>query len=348
MILTDDQRKNIEEYCSYVCNYKIYSEKLSKAIENDLFDCGVIYIWKLFLLYVYEKVWQIRELEKISGNKFETDKIFLSLIDPNGNKNLPDNFFDGNLYSLNKLQDYNKGETEIIAKLRDVYKEVDAQIFKDAQKILQERNKAAHVNSVEIDFDCFFYNLKQASKIAGEIQEKHKSIIEKLIENKGMDNIISRLWEDNFNAKEILIIHDSLDGSDINETNIEKIINAQSLTPSYFNYLKIKTIDVVKNNFLNAGAFDTARENIELLVKYKEKINKNDLKQIILGVSENNQIVGSARYSDRVPNALIEMLDFTMDIHPDLIGDWVALSSSLDGHSGFDNLKSKITEYIPF
>ena len=105
--MQEDIQEKIEILCSFVCNGKTYQyeQKLQKTAQHELYDAAIIYAWNIFMLFVYEKVWQIRELEKLNEDaKFQTDKIFLSLT-----KNKPENFFDGNLFSLNKLSENKQG-----------------------------------------------------------------------------------------------------------------------------------------------------------------------------------------------------------------------------------------------
>jgi len=46
--------------CTYVCNGKTYGyeQRLHIAAKHNLYDSAIIYAWNIFMLFIYEKIWQ--------------------------------------------------------------------------------------------------------------------------------------------------------------------------------------------------------------------------------------------------------------------------------------------------
>ena len=67
MSMNENILEKIDRLCSFVCNGKTYEyeQKLHKAAENELFDAAIIYAWNIFMLFVYEKIYQIRDRKSV-------------------------------------------------------------------------------------------------------------------------------------------------------------------------------------------------------------------------------------------------------------------------------------------
>jgi len=185
--MDEEVLNKIDVICSYVCNGKTYKyeQKLKKAVGMELYDSAIIYSWKIFMLFVYEKIWNIRELEFQEEKSFTTDKIFLP-----DKKKEQHNFFEGNLFSLNKLSEHKQGDDFIISKLNSVFKGVDPQILKEAHQILKKRHTASHLNSIDLKKHDLIYVLEGLNNILQAVQDDYKKIIKGIFKYEEDYNIV--------------------------------------------------------------------------------------------------------------------------------------------------------------
>ncbi len=338
--MDQDLSEKIDKLCSFVCNGKTYQYEyqLRKAAEYKLYDAAVVYAWNIFMLFVFEKIWQIRELEKENGTPFQTDKVFLELI-----KNKPDNYFDGDLFSLNKLQENKQGEDAIIGKLKDVYKGVDQQHFREAQQMLQKRNTAAHLNSIAFEADDLRYMLRQLIGVLKVIQEDH---------NKHLKAILAyidkkRPWYfSNMDMSHIDSIFDKLQGVDtLQYIYIVQRINEQEFSPEAVENIKRKAIDY----FLHSSSFRGAEDNASLLIKpLVNYFNEEDICLILEKVFENgshgyNQILSAGSIED----TFLELYILSSNNFPELQVEWKKFSEKIQGGGyakNFNNLLKEMSE----
>ncbi len=287
-------QEKITQLCSFVCNGKTYQyeQKLRKSTEHELYDAAIIYAWNIFMLFIYEKIWQIRELEKLNKDtKFKTDKIFFALT-----KNKPDNFFDGNLFSLNKLSENKQGEDAIIGKLKDVYSQIDQQFFRETQQLLQKRNTCAHLNSIDIKNEDLNYLLRGLIQVMEEIQNTHNQYLQVIFENLEQDKIW-HLSEQDLIHLDQFFTQDGVDKSKY--VYISKLISTQEVPNDFAENIKNKAVSF----FLGSGSFDSAYQNSQDLIKpLLQFFTADDIKKILEQSFENggsyNQILQAADIED--------------------------------------------------
>lgn len=329
--------ENIDRLCSFVCNRKTYEyeQKLIGAAGSGLYDAAIIYAWNMFMLFVYEKVWQIREIERIEGTPCMTDKIFLELT-----KNKPDDFFSGNLFSLNKLHENKQGDDAIIGKLKEVYKGVDQQIFREAQHILQKRNTASHVNSIQLQKSTLAYVLEELIKIVEAIQADHQKALERLfqnIENGGAWHISEQ------DLTEINLLFDASPKDEIKHIYITNLLSKQDFSEESVRGIKENAIDY----FLQSKSFDAAFSNGErILNNLLNFLDKDDIKKILAGVfdrrgHEYNQVLSAGGMED----IFWKMYEFSRNTFPELKNDWIVFAQELKNKNHSENF-SKLIESI--
>lgn len=339
--MQQDIQEKIEKMCSFVCNGKTYQyeQKLEKSAEHGLYDAAIIYAWNIFMLFVYEKIWQIREVERHDdGGNFITDKIFLQLINKGKPSDKAPDYFDGNLFSLNKLHENNQGEDKIIGKLKDVFRSVDQQFFKEAQQILQKRNTSAHVNSVNLSIDELSYVLGKLIDIAQEIQNDHKNKIPKIFEY--FDK--SKTWYlSTIDLNELHKIFDQ-DAHDIDVSKykcVTQLVKVQDFSD--------ESVDTIKKHaikyFLQSGTYDLAYSNgVNMILPMLQFLKEGDIKEILTGVFGNtyNQILEARKIED----VFWELYQLSSNNFPNLQSDWEEFASKLEVEDHANNLRGLISE----
>lgn len=329
-------QEKINQLCSFVCNGKTYQyeQKLHKAAEHELYDAAIIYAWNIFMLFVYEKIWQIREIEKIGENPFKTDKVFLELT-----KNKPDNFFDGNLFSLNKLHENKQGEDIIISKLKEVYKETDQQIFKTAQQVLQKRNTAAHVNSINQEEEDLVYVIRELIKITDAIQNNHNKILDRIfihIES-------NKIWY--FSEEDMQYVNNLFSQENVDRSKyayIAKLISTQEFSSDVVNNIKDTAIEY----FLQSNSWDFAYKNAQELIKpLIQFFDIEDIKRILIGVFDKrghtyNQILGAGG----IEKIFWELYHLSINNFPEIQSNWSNFATKLESKGYKNNFKQLIQE----
>lgn len=320
--MNQDISEKIDQLCSFVCNGKTYQyeQKLYKATKNELYDAAIIYAWNIFMLFVYEKVWQIREIEKLDeATKFQTDKHFLVLA-----KNKPDDYFDGNLFSLNKLSENKQGEDAVIGRLKEVYFGVDQQIFRETQQVLQKRNTAAHINSIDIEAEDLQYTLRELIKIIKAIQDDHKRHLQAIFDNLEKNK---RWYLSNEDMRHIDDMFSSNDIDRLQYMHIAKLVSQQEFAQDTVNNIKQNAI----NYFLQSNNWNTAYENASLLIKpLINHLDKDDIKKILVEVfdkrgHEYNQILQAGKIED----IFWELYQLSSNNFPILEKEWKAFTKKL-------------------
>lgn len=336
MSMNESILEKIDRLCSFVCNGKTYEyeQKLKKASENELYDAAIIYAWNIFMLFVYEKIYQIREVEKIAGTAYKTDALFLVLA-----KSENPEFFDGNLFSLNRVHENKQGEDAIIGRLKEVYKGVDQQMFKKAQQILLERNTAAHVNSVILDEGNLSYILQELIKIAEAIQNDHKKIVKNIFQNLESRDI----WyisEQDLSEINSLFASESCDKSKY--VYIVKLMSKQEFP--------IHCIQEIKENaiqyFLSSGSWTSAVANgSDILMPLVKHLDEEDIKKILIEVFNKrgnayNQILDAGG----MDSVFLKLFNESINTFPNLKESWIRFVSDLKTQSYDVNFRLLISE----
>ncbi len=332
--------EKIENLCLYVCNAKKfgYEQKLKKATEHELYDAAIIYAWSIFMLFIFEKVWQLREIERCEdGDSFLTDGIFLQLINKGKPSDKPADYFDGSLFSLNKLQENNQGEDKIIGKLKDVFRGVDQQFFKEAQQILQKRHTSAHVNSVNLSIDELNYVLGKLIGIAQEIQNDHERKMPKVFE------YLDTVNEWHLSEFDMVKVHELFDQDQTDDIckyrSVTRLVKIQDFSSASVDEIKERAIKY----FLKSYSYQSAYDNgVEMILPILQFLDEDDIKQILTGVFENvrNQILDARKIED----IFWELYQLSSNSFPDLQSNWEEFINKLEAEECTGNFPKLIPE----
>lgn len=336
----DEIEQKIARLCSYVCNGKTYNyeQRLYIATKHGLYDAAIIYAWNIFMLFVYEKVWQLREVEKEAGTPNKTDKVFLDAL----NSNKPVDYFDGHLCSLGKIQtECKQGEDFIVGKLKDIYKNVDQQYFKKAQGVLQKRNEKAHINSLGTEKEDLEQVLRELIQVCSAIQTEHNGFVTKIFE------LLEKKSEWHISDEDMRQINAvfSASGNTVHKfkyVHVANLIVKQEFSPETVKDIKDRAIQY----FLESKGFRTSEENAQLLINPLTAIlNQDDIRKILTGSFENdshgyNQILQASSIED----IFIELHSLSQNNFPELEQDWVEFVNKIKEQGYQDNFKNLILE----
>jgi cold shock CspA family protein len=336
----DEIEQKIARLCSYVCNGKTYNyeQRLYLATKHGLYDAAIIYAWNIFMLFVYEKVWQLREVEKEAGTPNKTDKVFLDAL----NSNKPIDYFDGHLCSLGKIQtECKQGEDFIVGKLKDIYKNVDQQYFKKAQGVLQKRNEKAHINSLGTEKEDLEQVLRELIQVCSAIQTEHNGFVTKIFE------LLEKKSEWHISDEDMRQINAvfSASGNTVHKfkyVHVANLIVKQEFSPETVKDIKDRAIQY----FLESKGFRTSEENTQLLINPLTAIlNQDDIRKILTGSFDNdshgyNQILQASGIED----IFIELHSLSQNNFPELEQDWVEFVIKIKAQGYQDNFKNLILE----
>lgn len=336
----DEIEQKIARLCSYVCNGKTYNyeQRLYLATKHGLYDAAIIYAWNIFMLFVYEKVWQLREVEKEAGTPNKTDKVFLDAL----NSNKPIDYFDGHLCSLGKIQtECKQGEDFIVGKLKDIYKNVDQQYFKKAQGVLQKRNEKAHINSLGTEKEDLEQVLRELIQVCSAIQAEHNGFVTKIFE------LLEKKSEWHISDEDMRQINAvfSASGDTVHKfkyVHVANLIVKQEFSPETVKDIKDRAIQY----FLESKGFRTSEENAQLLINPLTAIlNQDDIRKILTGSFENdshgyNQILQASNIED----IFIELHSLSQNNFPELEQDWIEFVNKIKEQGYQDNFKNLILE----
>lgn len=346
MSSNDEIEQKIARLCSYVCNGKTYNyeQRLYLATKHGLYDAAIIYAWNIFMLFVYEKVWQLREVEKEAGTPNKTDKVFLDAL----NSNKPIDYFDGHLCSLGKIQtECKQGEDFIVGKLKDIYKNVDQQYFKKAQGVLLKRNEKAHLNSFnanaekEDEKNEFRQVLSELIQVCSAIQVEHNGFVTRIFE------LLEKKSEWHISDEDMRQINAvfSASGNTVHKfkyVHVANLIVKQEFSPETVKDIKDRAIQY----FLESKAFRISEENAQLLINPLTSImNQDDIRKILTesfnnGSYGHNQILQASSIED----IFIELHSLSQNNFPELEQDWSVFITKIKAQGYQNNFKNLILE----
>jgi hypothetical protein len=144
------------ELNQYMVNGSRYIDRLSRAMDHELYEYPIIIVWKIVLLFLYERLNQVdsEELLKIWHEKY---------------KRKPVGYKPTYLYWPN-----NEDDDKIIAFIYDLY-DIDANVLTLARQIKKKRDTAAHVSGLEFNSVDVENSLREAVKVLEIIQAAHAS-----------------------------------------------------------------------------------------------------------------------------------------------------------------------------
>lgn len=163
-------KTKLNQLFCYLYHKEKYNEQLNNSIDNNLCDFAIILLWKIFMLFVYEKLYQISDSLIIKSWEGKYEK-------------KPKDFKENSLYWPNNI-----GDEQVINFLYELYT-IDKNIMKMANSLAQKRDTAAHVSEVQFDIGQVDSFLDEIIKLCEKIQKAHVKYLED-IEPLEIDTII--------------------------------------------------------------------------------------------------------------------------------------------------------------
>lgn len=153
----------INEIATYISDSSLrtkYSLELRRSVTLvRLYDYSIITAWKIFILFIYEKIWQIPNDDVSKGLKSNSD--------------LFKKFKPKSLLWPNEVDD-----DAILNVLDKFYESIDSNYIKRAKAIHHKRKVSAHVSEMTTDINSVDEFLKELIEIMKKIQECHKQYLD--------------------------------------------------------------------------------------------------------------------------------------------------------------------------
>ena len=157
--------KEIESFSNTIVNFDNYRKQLRSSFDNKLFDFSVILLWKILMLYVYERFQQIQN--KLGAEHFE---VSLKKVLKNVGK-ISNLSRGGNIYVFNQEDD-----DKIISLIGEFYS-IDGNFLKKIRGLKMKRDTSAHVCNPVLcnNKDSVLSFFEEIRIILIEIQRLHES-----------------------------------------------------------------------------------------------------------------------------------------------------------------------------
>jgi len=152
--------KKFNRLLQFLNNQEKYRDQFVKAIEKNLFDFAIIIIWKVFILFAYEKIYQV-------AHQLGED-VFLQKWEGKFSRK-PKNYRKDNLYWPNEEQN---SDDQIIQFLGVIYK-IDSNFISQLETLKKKRHVAAHVADLEFTEEDVDNYLFEMLRVVEKLQKCH-------------------------------------------------------------------------------------------------------------------------------------------------------------------------------
>ena len=313
---------DLDELFSYVFNSQKYRVKLEKSIENNLWEYATVLVWKNIVLFMYEKLFQI----KVLGN------------------NLPEAFNgqlqNGNITVHNCFDFCCINDDSIYTNLHKIWNNVESNYKQMFKGLLDDRNSLSHVNRYEEEFNEQWFKtyFEKALRLVSYLQNLNNIQLSQKIYDFIEDNkTVQYFSEEDINY---LLSQESYEDSRI----INHILDFMNIS-DYPENLKDKLKHGVISTFLDSHSFAIALENGKRLVKLAAYYDAEELKEILTGVFEKQRIPNQITQSGEMENVFEELFDNTINLEG-LKEDWKIFIDKLieSDEERYDKLKVKFLE----
>lgn len=266
------QEFDLDSLFKYANNVDKYYTKLEKSIQNELWEYGAVLVWKVVILFMYEKLYQIKEC----GQPLPAS--FTSRLNS-------ENVTCASCFDFCCIEDEN-----IHTQLNHIWSNVESSYKSMFKNLLNDRNGLSHVNSFEDEYskESFKVYFQNAIRLLRHLQEKHNSQLGEIQYAR-----ILLKEERKYCSEEDLIFM-------LNNTRFDKQKVIDFVVDHYFmlNYSD-ETVELIKENmitsFLKSSSFSSAKEKGTKLLKLVNVFNSHDVNKILTGVfseqDTNNQII---------------------------------------------------------
>lgn len=153
---------NLDELFFFVGNSRKYYIRLKKSLEQEFWDYSAILLWKTVVLFLYEKVFQIYQV----NNKNNPD--FICSVLTNSHSTCE------NCYSYRGVKDQ-----VLLDNIKKLWKNVDQNHIGNMTSLLNDRNGLSHVNEYEENYNKIWFDAHYTKMIIAlrHIQKLHESQI---------------------------------------------------------------------------------------------------------------------------------------------------------------------------
>lgn len=288
----------LDEFFSYVHNSKKYRTKLEISINNGLWECATVLVWKTTILFVYEKMFQ----KKILGGEL-----------PDHIKNT---FRDINVTCTSCYDFHHIKDEKIADNLNRIWQDVESNFKNSFTTLLGERNSLSHVNRYEDTFNEQWFRtyFEKALSLLKYFQGLNNiQLSQSIYTSISSGNPIQYISEQDINY---LFSKDQFDDSAI----INHLLDFISIL-DYSDTLKSRIKENAINSYLDSSSFANALTNGKRLLKLANFFNEADVRKILTKIFTRqgtpNQIVGSGE----METVFLELFDKTVNIEG-LEADW--------------------------
>lgn len=298
---------DLEKLLSFVSDDEKYQEELQVAILNKLWEYSAILVWKIVILFCYEKLFQLSIINKVP------QPILKNLSDNNRTCN--------NCFSFNSLKD-----DKIYENMQNIWSNLDVNFKNTFKSLLDERNSLSHVNEYnysKIKFDAY---LEKVLDFLDHIQDLHDNNFEELKNTTALQNScipylstqdVSRIF-----AKVQSEGHKILDKETL--LFLIKNITNKNIPDDILQKIKESGIYI----FWTSRSYDGAKENGDkIIIPLAKYFDKFEIKEILEKVFENgyNQILPVGG----VENVFMELLNISVNIDESVVEYWLQFKEKL-------------------
>jgi len=223
--------------------------------------------------------------------------------------------------------------------MKEVYKTVDQQIFREAQNILQKRNSAAHINSIDHTDKDLDYVLDKLIEILKIIQHEHNIYLNQAI------GLMATIKEWHFSDEDMRYINSVFASGSLDRDSyiyVAKLIQGQEFALETTKDIKDRAIQY----FLDSKGFRTSEENAQLLIKPIISILTKDDVVKILEESFNNDSNGYNQIlqAGGIEDIFIELHNLSKNNFPEIDDKWITFVSNIESKGYQNNFLTLIEE----
>jgi len=298
---------DIESLLNYIHHDLKYRDNLEKALDNELWDYATSIIWKIIVLFLYEKFSQISVIKEMPV------ELTKKLQDKNCS---PDRCFSYNYHEDNFVAD----------NITKVWGNFDRNYQKRLVSLLTDRNSLSHVNEIECTKTQFNAYLEKALEILDYIQDLHGEKLEKLkifatansfdipyLSAQDVSRIFAKVQSEGHKIldKETLLF-------------LIKNITNKNIPDDILQKIKESGIYI----FWTSRSYDGAKENGDkIIIPLSKYFDKFEIKEILEKVFENgyNQILPAGGIED----VFMELLNTSVNIDESVVEYWLQFKDKL-------------------
>lgn len=295
-----------------------YEQNLNKSIKENLWEYGVINIWKTIVLFCYEKMFQIFTLGSLN------QKFLDSLT--SRNKDCI------NCFSFNCIEDSFIGNN-----LQFIWKNLDDNYKNSFTALLNERNSLSHVNQYEFSEIKFMAYFEKSLELLNYLEGLHLKYLPRVIKFASTNNYFPNLCEKEIN--ELL---------ELSKKYTVVLIFLITLIPQKL--ISDDIIEILKENaiklFTNSTTFDGAYYNgSNLIIPLLPFFKMEDYLSILIGTFKNQErnTVNQIIHAGGIETIFMSLYNQSSNNEPEISNDWKEFIKKVKKNEAKENLSKLIT-----